>query len=131
MRAGVLLTFLSTVAAVEPGTALAAVDHDQFCKAMVEIARVGNLDAGRWLDRNTRDDGIEVFCDMRTVNFRRFIKVGPDGSSADWRQRKGQEWNSTACSSAVLREAIDGGWIITTVLTVTSGQRVLLIATCK
>jgi hypothetical protein len=109
---------------------LAAADAEQFCKAMTEIARSGNVDAGRWLDRHTRDDGVEVLCGMRTVNFKRFTNVTPDPAGV-WRQQKAVEWNSTACSSAVLRDAIASGWIITSVITAASGARTLVIATCK
>jgi hypothetical protein len=119
-----VVLFLST------GAPLAAVDHEQFCKAMTEIARLGNLDAGRWLDRHTRDDGVEVLCGMRTVNFKRFTNINPDPGGI-WRQQKALEWNSTACSSAVLRDAIASGWIITSLVTATSGERTLVIATCK
>jgi hypothetical protein len=130
MRAGLVL-ISGTVAFLAGGPGMAAVDHDQFCRAMTEIARLGNVDAGRWLDRYTRDDGVEVLCDIRTVNFKRFIRPGPDSKEPGWKQKKSQEWNSTACSSSVLREAIDGGWIITSAITIAGGDRILAIAICK
>lgn len=114
------------------GAARAALDNEQFCKAMAEIARLGKSEVGRWLDRNTRDDGMEVLCAIRTVNFKRFVKTGPSAQDVvAWRARKQQEWNNTACNSAVLRDGIDGGWIITSTITTGSGQRLLVIATCK
>lgn len=134
MRADLILLILAGAAAVAllaTGAADAALDHDQFCKAMIESARVGNRDVGRWVDRNTRDDGVEVLCDIRTVNFKRFVKAGSDALTPAWKQQKEQEWSSIACSSSVLREAIDGGWIIASVVAVTGGQRVVVIATCK
>jgi hypothetical protein len=127
MRAGLILASLGAVVAAMQagGTAMAALDNEQFCKAMSEISRLGNANAGTWLDRHTRDDGIEVICNIRTVNYKRFIQ------GADWRTRKQKEWNSTACSSPLLRDAIENGWIITTTLTLASGERDLLIATCN
>ena len=56
---------------------MAALDNEQFCSAMSEIARLGNANAGKWIDRNTRDDGIEVVCRIRTVNYKRFIRSNP------------------------------------------------------
>ena len=132
MRAGLMLVWLGAATVTgpaRPGPALAALDNEQFCKAMVEIARGAKADVGTWIDRNTRDDGIEVLCDIRTVNYRRFVKSGAQGPG--WRERKEQEWNRIACNSSVLREAIDNGWIITSTITSASGERVLVIAICR
>jgi len=133
MHASLILASLGAVIAATQagGTAMAALDSEQFCKAMSEISRLGNANAGTWIDRNTRDDGVEVICNIRTVNYKRFIRSRPASPGADWRTRKQQEWNGTACSSMLLREAIENGWIITTTLTLASGERDLLIATCN
>jgi hypothetical protein len=131
MRAGLIVASLAAAVAVSPagGIAMAALDNEQFCAAMSETARLGNSNAGTWIDRNTRDDGIEVVCRIRTVNYKRFIKSSP--SAPDWRERRQREWNSTACSSALLREAIENGWIITTTITAPGIDRVILIASCS
>ena len=122
---------LIAAVAVTPagGVAMAALDNEQFCSAMSEIARLGNANAGNWIDRNTRDDGIEVVCRIRTVNYKRFFRSSP--AAVDWRERRQREWNSTACSSALLREAIENGWIITTTITSMGSERVILIASCN
>jgi hypothetical protein len=120
------------VALAGPGVASAALDNEQFCKAMVEIARVGKAEDGHWIDRHTRDDGIEVLCRIRTVNYKRFVKSGPGAlGAADWKERKEREWNSIACTSSILRDAVDNGWIISSTITAATGERVLVIATCK
>jgi len=131
MRAGLIVVFLIAAVAVTPagGVAMAALDNEQFCTAMSEIARLGNANVGTWIDRNTRDDGIEVVCRIRTVNYKRFIRSSP--AAPDWRERRQREWNSTACSSALLREAIENGWIITTTLSAMGSERVILIASCS
>jgi hypothetical protein len=133
MHASLILASLGAVIAATQagGTAMAALDNEQFCKAMSEISRLGNANAGTWIDRNTRDDGVEVICNIRTVNYKRFIRSRPASPGADWRTRMQQEWIGTACSSMLLREAIENGWIITTTLTLASGERDLLIATCN
>ena len=79
MHASLILASLSAVIAATQagGTAMAALDNEQFCKAMSEISRLGNANVGKWIDRNTRDDGIEVVCNIRTVNYKRFIQVEP------------------------------------------------------
>jgi len=86
MRAGLIMASLGAAAvAVMPadGIAVAALDNEQFCSAMSEIARLGNANAGNWIDRNTRDDGVEVVCRIRTVNYKRFMRSNP--AAPDWR----------------------------------------------
>jgi hypothetical protein len=133
MRAGLIVASLGAAVAVTPAgaAAWAALDNEQFCRAMSEIARLGNANAGTWIDRNTRDDGIEVICKIHTVNYQRFFSSGLTGQGPGWRERKQREWNSTACSSVILRDAIEHGWIITSSITSADGERILLIATCN
>lgn len=134
MRVSHIVASLGAAIAVTPvgsGTASAALDNEQFCTAISEIARVGNANAGTWLDRHTRDDGIEVICRTRIVNYKRFFSASLTGQGPDWREGKQREWNRTACGSIVLRDAIDAGWMITSSITSASGERILLIATCN
>jgi hypothetical protein len=42
---------------------------------MIEIGRPGNTDSGTWVDRYTRHDGIDVLCNFRTVDFKKFLNV--------------------------------------------------------
>ena len=84
MRAGLIVASLGAAVAVTPagGATWAALDNEQFCRAMSEIARLGNANAGTWIDRNTRDDGIEVICKIHTVNYKRFFSSGFTGLGA-------------------------------------------------
>ncbi|KAB2918996.1 MAG: hypothetical protein F9K29_07175 [Hyphomicrobiaceae bacterium] len=97
---------------------------------MQEIARVRNADAGRWLDRNTRDDGVELLCEIRTVNFKRFL-TRSSTLQPGWESRKQEEWNRAHCSNVLWREAIDNGWNITTTITTAAGERRLIVAQCN
>jgi hypothetical protein len=105
-------------------------DAQQLCQAATLMAQAANADAGAWLDRHTRHDGMEVLCPIRTVHFRRHL-AGPDnGPGRGWQQRKAQEWNSVNCASWLWRSAIDSGWIILASITTAAGERADLIATC-
>ncbi len=123
------LVVVAAIAFAASGPAL-SFSHDEFCRAMREIARVRNADAGRWLDRNTRDDGVELLCEIRTVNFKRFL-TRLSTLQPGWERRKQDEWNSTHCSSVLWREAIDNGWNITATITTAAGERRLIVAQCK
>ena len=108
-----------------------AVNSEQFCKAATLIANAARADVGTWLDRNTRNDGVEVICGIRTVNFKRYLNVPMSGLGKDWPKRKQQEWNSIHCNDQVWREAINDGWIILSTTISVSGERAQFIATCR
>jgi hypothetical protein len=129
MRAGLcgLAALGAAIAATAPALAL---DNEQFCRAMTETARINKADVGRWIDRNTRDDGIDVLCDIRTMNHKRFVRFGSGSEGAAWKQRKEKEWNSIACNSEILREAVEAGWLIASTITAASGERIVVVATC-
>jgi hypothetical protein len=106
-----------------------AADTEQLCQAATLHARAANAEVGLWVDRQTRHDGVEVVCHIRTVQFRRFLNVR--APETGWRERKAEEWNSISCSNRVWRSAIDEGWFILATVTTAAGERADLIATCK
>jgi hypothetical protein len=125
-----ILAALLAIPVLGPG-AQAQTSAEQFCKAAGVFARAANADAGIWLDRYTRNDGVEVICDIRTVHFRRFYKGPQSGPGSDWVARKRAEWNSVNCADRVWRAAIEQGWIILESVTTAAGGRASFIATCK
>lgn len=119
--AGVALTFaIAGHASAQP---------DDICAAATLHAKVSNAEVGVWLDRQTRHDGIEVVCRIRTVQFTRFLNVRTP--EKDWWDRKAKEWSSVNCANQMWRIAIEDGWVILAKLTTASGERADLIATCK
>jgi hypothetical protein len=119
--AGVALTFaIAGHASAQP---------DDICAAATLHAKVSNAEVGVWLDRQTRHDGIEVVCRIRTVQFTRFLNVRTP--EKDWWDRKAKEWSSVNCAHQMWRIAIEDGWVILAKLTTASGERADLIATCK
>jgi hypothetical protein len=115
-----------------PGAgAPASADSEQFCKAAGVVASVTNADTGSWLDRYTRNDGVEVICHIRTVHFRRFYKGPTNLTGATWKDVKKAEWNNLNCGDRVWRSAIEDGWIILAAITTAAGDKADFIATCK
>jgi hypothetical protein len=102
---------------------------DDICAAARLHAKVSNAEVGVWLDRQTRHDGIEVVCRIRTVQFTRFLNVR--APERDWWERKAKEWSSINCANQMWRIAIEDGWVILAKLTTASGERADLVATCK
>jgi hypothetical protein len=119
--AGIALTLTAASAAVA--------QPDDICAAATLHAKASNAEVGVWLDRQTRHDGIEVVCRIRTVQFTRFLNVR--APERDWWARKAKEWSSINCANRMWRIAIDDGWVILARLTTASGERADLVATCQ
>jgi hypothetical protein len=106
----------------------AAADNKQTCQAVTVMVQALNADTGAWLDRHTRNDGVEVVCPIRTVWFKRFVDLRAPGK--DWAALKREEWNNVHCHDRVWRPAIDDGWILLLTIATASGERADIIASC-
>jgi hypothetical protein len=124
-----LLSAAAGVAATFAFAAAALAQPDDICTAATLHAKVSNAEVGVWLDRQTRHDGIEVVCRIRTVQFTRFLNVR--APERDWWERKAKEWSSINCANQMWRIAIEDGWVILAKLTTASGEHADLVATCK
>jgi hypothetical protein len=121
-------SWLATIAA---GAALAAAasvparafDDTQFCNAVTHLTRTAN-DVGTWIDRTTRNDGVEILCDRKLVHFKRYSRTPASGLQDTWTTSKTEEWQSAYCARAMWREAVENGWIISATVTTVTGARV-------
>jgi hypothetical protein len=105
-------------------------DQDEFCVAVSDIVRHTNARKGRWLDRSTRHDGVELDCDAKTLEAKRFVNADPDDMREGWEARKERQWNAAYCNDDSWREAIDNGWSIISTLTFRTGAQVSFVAEC-
>ena len=105
-------------------------DQHEFCAAVTYVARRMNARKGRWLDRSTRHDGVELDCDAKTLEANRFIDADPDDMREGWQARKEREWNARYCNDESWRESIDNGWSIVSTLTFRTGEQVSFAAEC-
>ena len=129
MRASLLLTFGLITVGASIGLCAAsrpahAFDTTQFCQAATLLTRATARDAGTWLDRTTRNDGVEIFCDRKLVHFKRYASTPGSGLRDAWRDSKTEEWRSSTCTNSMWREAIENGWIISTTVTTVTGEKV-------
>ena len=99
---------LITFALFAPQAAAAFSDED-FCRAMEEHARTTNFRKPAWVDREIRDDGVAVLCVQKTIEFRKFFNIDPDGLGRGWEQRLSAQWNRSQCREPMLA-AIRNGW---------------------
>ena len=132
MRTGSLIGILAAAAttfAAHPDAH--ARDGDKAtCLAFTHRAVRTNAQAGKWLDRVTRHDGVAVACDDKRIEFRRFMAVARERLGDDWEEREERAWNATQCRNARSRQAIDRGWTIRAVYTTAAGENVSFDAEC-
>ena len=107
-----------------------AFDQDEFCFAVTDIAHRMNARKGRWLDRTTRYDGVDLDCEAKTLEAKRFMNADPGEMREGWEARKEQEWNARYCNDDSWREAIDNGWSIISTITFRTGAQMSFIADC-
>jgi len=112
-------------AAAGSGRALSFEDT-QFCQAVNQFVRAAAGDVGTWIDRSTRNDGVEILCNRKLVHFKRYSSIPVSGLRDAWRERKVQEWESSHCTKPMWRDAIENGWLISATLTTVTGERVWL-----
>jgi hypothetical protein len=124
---------LSSLAASVAAAALAyaaapshAFDDDQFCVAAKEFVRSAAGDVGTWTDRFTRNDGVEIGCDLKTVHFKRFYKAPASALRDGWQERQAEGWENATCTRSIWRDAVSNGWVVSATVTTAGGERVWL-----
>lgn len=109
----------------------AAFDDEDFCVAAQQLAAAADGDVGVWLDRKTRNAGIEVFCERKRVEFRRFTYNPEKSMDGAWKESKAAEWNGMQCASPLWSQAIRNHWRVALSVTAVDGGNVVLDAECK
>ena len=128
MRASTFTLAISLALVSQPALPF---DQDEFCDSVTEVAQRMNARRGRWLDRSTRQDGVMVECEAKTLEAKRFVNANPDDMREGWENRKQRQWNAAYCKHVSWREAIDNGWSIISTLTFRNGEQAVFVAECE
>jgi hypothetical protein len=130
-RKGIRVLGLGAVCCLLLGAApAAALDDRDFCVLAQQLAIAAEKDVGVWIDRVTRNAGMAVSCDRKTVEFTRFTYAPSSSMNDAWKQSKAADWSATHCSSRVWGEAIRGGWKVVLSQTSADGGQVTITAQC-
>ena len=125
MRAKLYLVGALLLAAI-PNPAAIAFDDTQFCQAVAQLVRASSGDVGTWIDRYTRNDGVELSCNRKLVHFKRYSRARASAQRPEWREARTEEWRSAYCAKPIWRESVDNGWVVSTTLTTAAGTRLWL-----
>ena len=125
MRARTLAMLMAAAALALAARPASAFDDEQFCIAAREMLRAVASDAGTWADRLTRNDGVAIGCDLKTVHFKRFhnSRSAPDEA---WMARQAAIWESGYCNRSLWRDAVANGWVVSATVTTAAGPRIWL-----
>jgi hypothetical protein len=108
-----------------------AFDDREFCVAVQQLAVAADQDVGQWTDRVTRNAGIAIRCERKTVEFKRFTYSPSSSMDAKWQARKAEDWNLTQCARVLWADAVRNGWAIVLDVTAADGGHVALTARCN
>jgi hypothetical protein len=103
-----------------------AFDDAEFCVAAREFVRSAAGDVGTWADRFTRNDGVEIGCDLKTVHFKRFYKAPANAITEAWKEHQAETWESAYCRRPLWHDAVGNGWVVSATVTTAGGQRIWL-----
>lgn len=121
---------LTPILAAAPTLTSAFSDQD-FCSAARQFAAAIERDVGIWVDRTTRNAGVGVFCERKSVEFWHFTYISSASMDEAWQRRKAGDWNTKQCASLTWGDAIRNGWRIDLVITSADGRRVAFAARCE
>src|SRR5215470_7059559 len=124
MRAFLPLAIGASAALAAINSGARAFDNTQFCQAVTQMVRAAAGDVGTWVDRSTRNDGVEIACDRKLVHFKRTSNAPAGTLRGGWREAKTLEWQGAYCANPIWREAVDNGWVISTTVATTTGERI-------
>ena len=105
-------------------------DDRDFCSAAKQLAVAAEQDVGLWLDRVTRNAGMEVWCDRKMVVFKRFTYAASASMTVEWKARKAAEWSAANCGRPLWDEAIRQGWKVDLSVTAADGGKATFSAKC-
>jgi hypothetical protein len=119
-----LAVAVSATVAANPSQAF---DDAEFCVAARELVRSSAGDVGTWTDRYTRNDGVDIGCDLKTVHFKRYYKAPASAlRDAQWKERQAEIWEGATCNRPMWRDAVGNGWVVSATVTTVTGERVWL-----
>jgi hypothetical protein len=126
MRFSLLTAGVAALALALAAEAAQAFDDNQFCVAAKEFVRSAEGDVGTWTDRFTRNDGVEIGCEQKTVHFKRTSKAPASSLGEAWNERQAENWESAYCTHSIWREAAENGWVVSATVTTVTGERIWL-----
>jgi len=101
-----------------------------FCKMLTNSAVKVNAEKGSMVDSITRNEGMEVSCDKKSVAFKKSLTVNASQMNDGWQARTDKRHNEGLCKLEDWAFAIKTGWTVSMPLTTRDGKTFTLTAKC-
>ena len=100
------------------------------CTELTQAAQTTVAQLPKWVDAITRVDALVVTCPSRTYHVDKFINEPILDMRDGWQERKQAQWDKQICLGN-LGPLVEGGWLISQVLTFAGGERIRMDARCR
>ncbi len=101
-----------------------------FCKMLTNNVAKVNAAKGSMVDSITRNEGIELSCDKKSVAFKKSLTVNASQLPEGWLASADERHNKGLCVLEDWKFAIKTGWTISMPITTRDGQNFTLTAKC-
>lgn len=108
-----------------------SLDDRTFCSLAEQLAETENAGGVRMVDAVTRFDVVVVLCELKLVDYKKFVSVRMSNLEIGWKSKRQAKWNEGICKLAHLPELISHGWTISETTTFKDGRRNVIKAKCK
>lgn len=103
-----------------------------FCSQAKQLSDKTNSEGKVWVDAMTRQDGMAVICNLKIIEYKKFLKANTVDMREGWQDRKQSQWDKIYCEEgSTFRNAIDNGWSVSVILTFINGEQHKITAKCK
>ena len=125
-----LVVVALTLSAGSPSASADDAKERALCLELTDYALRANAQAGKWIDRVTRHDGMVVACEDKKIELKRFMRVALETDRDAWRERQEVEFRQASCSNTLARRAMEEGWEVLATYTMATGRSISLSAEC-
>ena len=101
-----------------------------FCKMLTDSAVKVNSEKGSMVDSITRNDGMVVSCNTKSVEFKKSLTVNASQLKDGWQAFHEKRRNEALCKLEDLAFAVNTGWSVAMPSTTLDGKTFTLIAKC-
>lgn len=103
---------------------------DAFCAASKQAAANLKADGPKWVDQITRQDGMNVDCDGKSLEFKKYVKLNAADMQHGWEDQMQQAWDSMYCQDPSMALAISHGWTINVTVSMADGATLPVTVHC-
>jgi hypothetical protein len=103
---------------------------DAFCAASTQAASNLKAEGPKWADQVTRNDGMTVDCEGKSVEFKKFLKLNAGDMQHGWEDQMQQAMNQTYCQDPAMALAMQHGWTLNVNISMADGTTLPVAVDC-